>query len=71
MLHVYVYTCTHAYVEFHVYACVDWYGLEMVCTYVDATMAGARQNMRVRIPSIYMYSYMDGTSTRVLVLLYI
>ena len=41
MLHVYVYTCTHAYVEFHVYvyACthtyVDWYGLEMVRTYVD------------------------------------
>ena len=34
-------------------ACVDWYGLEMVRTYLDATMAGARQNMRVRIPSNY------------------
>ena len=33
------------------HACVDWYGLD-VRTYVDATMAGARQNMRVRIPSI-------------------
>ena len=33
------------------HACVDWYGLKMVRTYVDATMAGARQNMRVRIPS--------------------
>ena len=35
------------------HACVDWYGLEMVRTYVDATMAGARQNMHVRIPSSY------------------
>ena len=54
MLHVYVYTCTHAYVEFHVYvyacthACVDWYGLEIVRR---RDHAGARQNMRVRIPS--------------------
>ena len=40
------------------HACVDWYGLEMVGTYVRTYVRrrrpwGARQNMRVRIPSYY------------------
>ena len=67
MLHVYVYTCTHAYVEFHV-MCVHarmrrlvWSG-DGTYTYVGATMAGARKIMRVRIPSSYvLHSLLSDT----------
>ena len=50
-MHAYVRGVPRVCVCMH--ACVDWYGLEMVRTYVDVDMAGARQNMRVRIPSMF------------------